>query len=117
MRKRSHGGVIVSRFRGSVLRYRLSLFGIPVGWRTEITEWRPPRTFTDTQLAGPYRRWVHTHRLNAVPGGTEIFDSVRFRVGAGPLGSVAYRLAVRRWLDDIFDFRARRLTELLGGVV
>ena len=37
--------------------YRLQLFGLPIRWRTEIVEWRPPFGFTDVQLSGPFRRW------------------------------------------------------------
>src|SRR5690349_21749788 len=42
---------------GSLLAYRLRLFGVPIRWRTEIVDWRPPFGFTDVQLVGPYRRW------------------------------------------------------------
>ena len=100
--------------RGSTLRYRLRLFGVPIRWRTEITSWSPPRSFTDTQVAGPYRLWVHTHRLTPAPGGTEIYDHVRYRVPGGPAASIADRLLVRGWLRAIFDYRAARLSELLG---
>ena len=101
--------------RGALLRYRLRLFGVPIGWRTEIAEWLPPRTFVDVQLAGPYALWVHTHRFAPAPGGTELYDNVRYRLPGGPLGSLVHRLAVRRWLDSIFDHRARRLAELLAA--
>jgi hypothetical protein len=100
--------------RGSRLRYRLRLFGVPVAWWTEISDWRPPRTFTDTLIAGPYRLWVHTHRFAPVQGGTELYDHVRYRVPGGPLAPAVHVVLVRRWLDGIFDFRARRLAELLG---
>lgn len=100
---------------GSLLRYRLRLFGLPIYWRTEITEWLPPRAFADTQLAGPYPLWVHTHRFTAVAGGTEIYDHVRYRVPGGPLAGYVRRHVVRGWLDEIFDFRAAALTELLGS--
>lgn len=99
--------------RGSLLRYRLRLFGVPVGWLTEITDWRPPRTFTDVQVRGPYRLWEHTHRLVPVAGGTEIQDHVRYRVPGGPLAPLVDR-PVRRWLDRIFDYRADRLRALLA---
>ena len=97
--------------RGSLLRYRLRLFGVPIGWRTEIREWVPPRSFVDVQLAGPYRVWEHAHRFTPVAAGTEIHDHVRFRA---PGGTAVERLAVRRWLDAIFDHRAARLAELLA---
>ncbi|HWG56929.1 MAG TPA: SRPBCC family protein [Gaiellaceae bacterium] len=98
---------------GSRLRYRLRLFGLPLGWTTEIAVWQPPRRFVDVQLRGPYLEWVHTHRLESVSGGTEIFDSVRYRIAGGPLAPLAQRLLVRRWLDEIFDFRRGRIAELL----
>ena len=100
---------------GSLLEYRLQLFGIPVGWRTEITRWRPPRSFVDRQLEGPYRLWVHTHRFAAVDGGTEVYDHVRYRVPGGPLARLAQRLLVADWLEAIFEYRAERLAERLGS--
>ena len=100
--------------RGSLLRYRLRLLGVPVSWRTEIAEWKPPRSFTDVQLSGPYRLWEHTHRLSRVRGGTEIHDHVRYRLPGGPLAPLLHRAAVGGWLDEIFDYRAERLRTLLG---
>lgn len=98
--------------RGALIRYRLRIKGVPVRWLTEITEWRPPRTFTDVQLSGPYRLWEHTHRLTPRAGGTEIFDHVRYRV---PGGALVDRVLVRPLLIEIFDYRRHRIAELLGA--
>jgi ligand-binding SRPBCC domain-containing protein len=92
--------------RGSVLLYRLRLFGVPIGWRTEIVDWQPPSGFTDVQLAGPYRRWEHTHRLRSVPGGTEIRDRVVYRLPYEPFSGLVAPVTVRPWLTAIFDYRA-----------
>jgi ligand-binding SRPBCC domain-containing protein len=99
--------------RGSLLRYSLRLFRIPIRWTTEITAWDPPHGFTDTQLRGPYRLWLHEHLLEDVGTGTRVTDRVRYRVPLGPAGRAANRLLVRGWLDEIFDYRARRLAERL----
>lgn len=101
---------------GSLLRYRLRILGVPLDWLTLIENWRPPRTFVDVQLSGPYRLWRHTHRLTAVAGGTEIHDHVEYRVPGGPLAAFAER-PVRRLLGAIFDYRAARTAELLGPSV
>ncbi len=93
--------------RGSLLVYRLRLFGLPFRWQTEIVEWRPPFGFTDMQLAGPYRRWEHTHRLTPVDGGTEIHDRVLYRLPFEPLAGLLAPLTVGPSLRAIFDYRAR----------
>ena len=98
---------------GARLRYRLSLFGIPIRWRTEIVEWRPPRGFVDVQRRGPFLLWEHAHRLTPVAGGTELYDHVRYRLFLGPLGGIVRRLLVRGWVESIFDYRADRVPGLL----
>jgi ligand-binding SRPBCC domain-containing protein len=101
--------------RGSLLAYRLRLFGLPIRWRTEIVEWRPPFGFTDVQVAGPYRRWVHTHRLRRVDGGTEIHDHLVYRLPYEPLAGLLAPVTVRPWLTEIFDYRARETAARLNG--
>ena len=99
--------------KGSLLAYRMRLFGVPIRWRTEIIEWRPPFGFTDVQLTGPYRRWEHTHRLMRVDGGTALYDHVLYRLPCEPLAGVLAPVTVHRWLTAIFDYRARRTEALL----
>jgi ligand-binding SRPBCC domain-containing protein len=98
---------------GARLRYRLSLFGIPIRWRTEIVGWDPPHGFVDVQRRGPFLLWEHTHRLAPVEGGTETYDHVRYRLFLGPVGALLRRMLVRGWVEEIFDYRARELQALL----
>ena len=98
---------------GARLRYRLTLFGFPVRWRTEIVAWTPPRGFVDVQRRGPFLLWEHTHRLTPVEGGTEIYDHVHYRLFLGPVGALVRRLLVHSWLDRIFDYRAEQVPALL----
>ena len=97
---------------GTLIDYRLRLRGISVRWRTEITAWDPPRGFTDVQLRGPYRKWVHRHDFVEEDGGTRVNDTVTYAV---PGGSLVDRLIVRPDLDRIFRYRCRGIRELLGG--
>jgi ligand-binding SRPBCC domain-containing protein len=96
---------------GTLIDYRLSLFGIPFGWRTLIEEYEPEERFVDRQLKGPYRLWRHTHEFSDVPGGTRMVDRVEYAIPLGPLGGLARALFVRRMLDRIFDFRAKTINE------
>lgn len=99
---------------GSVLRYRVSALGLRRTWVAEISVWEPPHRFVDVQLSGPYRFWEHTHAFAAVKGGTEVADRIRYRLPGGPLGPLADRLGHRAVLSRLFDYRTRRLKQLLG---
>jgi ligand-binding SRPBCC domain-containing protein len=100
--------------QGALIDYRLSLDGIPFGWRTLISEWDPPFAFTDTQLKGPYHTWIHRHTFEEVDGGTLMRDEVRWRVPFWPLGAVAMPV-VRRKVARIFRHRQETLGALLLG--
>lgn len=104
---------------GALIDYRLGLFGVRFGWRTEITVWEPPYRFVDEQVRGPYRRWHHTHTFVEEPGpggapGTRMDDLVRYELPLSPLGDVGYPL-VRLQLARIFGYRQRAIRQILGG--
>jgi ligand-binding SRPBCC domain-containing protein len=96
---------------GTLIDYRLRLHGLPLRWRTEITLWEPPVRFADTQLRGPYRRWVHTHTFEERDGGTLCRDDVEYAV---PGGALVERLFVRRDVERIFAHRQEVMRRLLG---
>lgn len=99
---------------GTLLDYRLSLYGVPFRWRTEIAAWEPPHRFVDRQSSGPYREWVHTHRFLPEDGGTRMEDRVDYVLPLGRPGLLALPL-VRRQLERIFDYREAAIRELLEG--
>jgi ligand-binding SRPBCC domain-containing protein len=99
---------------GTLIDYTLRLHGVPLRWRSEITQWEPPSEFVDTQLRGPYAHWVHIHRFREQGGMTIIEDEVRYALPFGMLGRIAHPL-VRRRLTRIFEYRRAALERILLG--
>ena len=99
---------------GTRIEYALSLYGVPVHWRTLITCWEPGVCFVDEQESGPYALWRHTHTFEPRGTSTLMRDVVEYREPFGALGQLAHVLVVRRMLERIFDYR-RDATGLLLG--
>jgi ligand-binding SRPBCC domain-containing protein len=104
----------VSMQRGTLLEYRLRLFGLPFRWRTRIAAWDPPHGFIDVQLQGPYALWEHTHSFATTETGTLVDDHVSYALPLSPLGDVALPL-VRRQLARVFTYRQQAVRDALVG--
>jgi ligand-binding SRPBCC domain-containing protein len=94
---------------GTRIDYTLSLWGLPVRWRTLITCFELNRRFVDEQEAGPYAYWHHLHEFEADGDGTRMTDEVSYRLPFGALGALAHPLWVERQLAAIFDYREQAI--------
>lgn len=84
-------------------------------WLTEIKHIEEGAFFVDEQRLGPYRFWYHQHRLEALADGkTRVIDRVSYALPGSLVGVLVHRLWVRKMLEEIFDYRARRMVELFG---
>jgi ligand-binding SRPBCC domain-containing protein len=99
---------------GSRVVFQGRRWGIPQRMVSEIIALDAPVTFTDTQVEGPFRRWVHTHRFEAVDGGTRVNDRVEYEPPGGLLGLVAGAGMIERDLKWIFEYRTKKVAELLA---
>ena len=105
----------IAMHAGTLIDYRISLFGIGLNWRTLIEVFEPERIFVDVQIKGPYRLWRHTHEFISTDGGTVVRDRVEYEVPLGPLGRLARGAFVDRYLSEIFDFRRQAIESIFGG--
>lgn len=100
---------------GALIDYRLSLRGMPMRWRSEITEWDPPNRFADKQRRGPYREWHHTHIFEDRDGGTFVHDVVSYRlIGPALFTRPINALLVEPDTRRIFTFRHGALERAFG---
>ena len=100
-------------YEGMLIEYSVRpLLGIPVFWRTKITEVNAPKVFKDSQLKGPFALWEHTHTFTEQGNGTLMQDTIKYRLPFGVLGRLVHRLVVKKRIDDIFSYRRKVLEKL-----
>ncbi|MQF82677.1 TIGR01777 family protein [SAR202 cluster bacterium AD-802-E10_MRT_200m] len=91
---------------GAMIKYRIGLWMISIGWITRIVDWQPGKGFVDLQEKGPYRLWWHEHIFTVTPSGSVMMqDRVIYRIPFGFLGQVVHRFIIKPTLLRIFKFR------------
>ena len=102
--------------KGIEIDYTIAWLGVPMRWKTRITEYEPPFQFVDEMLRGPYRLWRHRHTFRPGAAGTIVEDRVDYALPLGPLGSLAHTLLVRRQVEEIFAYRQKALAGIFAEV-
>jgi len=91
----------------SIADFTMWLGPLPVHWTAEHTRVDAIYGFTDTQIHGPFKAWVHRHSFNPLDENhTEVLDEIQAEPGSHWLwGSVSRFM----WLSlpVLFDHRER----------
>jgi uncharacterized protein (TIGR01777 family) len=87
--------------KGTKIRYQLRVHGVPMGWLTDIAEWK-----------GPYTLWYHEHRFEPLGSGTLMRDWVRYQLPLGKLGKITAGSKVRTDVNAIFRYRRETISQL-----
>lgn len=103
-------------YEGLMISYTVRpVFGIPISWITEIKTVVENQFFVDEQRKGPYSIWHHEHHFKAKNGGTEMIDVVSYTLPFGLIGKILHRLFVRKKLEEIFDYRFKKVEEIFNS--
>jgi ligand-binding SRPBCC domain-containing protein len=104
LNKESNAGV----FEKAEFDYTIKFLGIKIPWRSRIIEYQPPESFTDIQVRGPYKSWVHMHVLEKVPEGTLMRDEVTYKLYLPAI--LLHHFLIRKKLMNIFIYRAEKIS-------
>jgi ligand-binding SRPBCC domain-containing protein len=101
-----HGGIA----DGSRLTMELRKGPFRTRWEALHRNFEEGRQFEDVQVAGPFKRWVHTHLVEPEgPSRATLTDYVDYALPLGPLGALVGGRAVRNLLERTFTYRHRRI--------
>ena len=99
---------------GQKIDYVIKLKGIPIKWRSIISSYDPPYSFTDEQIKGPFSIWIHNHIFKKHQDGTLIIDDIKYSIPLGIIGNIVNFLFVKRDLENIFNYREKIIRQVFN---
>ena len=100
-------------FPGMIITYKISpLLNIPIQWITRITYVKEKVSFIDQQNRGPYKKWIHEHKLQETPKGIIMHDTIKYIPPFGIIGRIANWIFIKRRVMKIFDYREQILNQI-----
>lgn len=104
-------------YTGQIIQYIVTpLLGIKTKWVSEITHIEEKKYFVDEQMYGPYSLWHHKHFVKEIDGGVELEDIIDYKVPLGFLGQLVHPFLVKPKLEEIFNYRQKKLEALFGKI-
>lgn len=99
---------------GTTIIYQLRLKGIPVTWKSVISEYEEKKQFKDEQLIGPYQIWEHMHIFERLRDGVLVIDDIVYSLPLGKVGTMVASWYVRKDVQQIFNYRAGVVAKTLN---
>jgi ligand-binding SRPBCC domain-containing protein len=101
---------------GARLTLRGRRWGISHRSVTEVTALERDALLVEEQRQGPFRKWVHTHHYEALPGGeTRVRETIEYEPPGGILGLRVTAQRIEADLAWVFGYRRVRARELVEG--
>lgn len=101
---------------GTQITIEMSLGPFTRRWIALHTAYEPGRMFRDEQLSGPFKAWVHTHKVEPRDRNScVLIDDIQYQLPFGWIGRLAGRWLVQRKLHRLFDYRHRVTKQACEG--
>ncbi len=102
-------------YSGQIIQYIVTpVLRIKTKWVTEITHMVNKKYFVDEQRFGPFSLWHHKHFIKSIKGGVEMEDIIDYKLPMGILGQSVHSFLVQPKLEEIFEYREKKLADLFG---
>jgi uncharacterized protein len=105
---------------GAKVEFKIQALGLVREITHKVTAFDDPRSFTEEQIAGPFRHWVHEHIFETLEDRRCVaIDRIQFLPPGGVAGMIMTASRILENLEDGFDYRheqlERHFQELKGG--
>jgi uncharacterized protein (TIGR01777 family) len=95
---------------GKKVKLKVKIAGIPQTLEVIHQNYIENEQFEDQQLKGPFKSWVHTHKMQKISENqSRLRDEIHYELPLGPLGKIFGGSMARQRLDELFAYRHRLL--------
>ncbi len=109
-------GILTGELKeGETVTWRARHFGIWWRMTSLISAYEPPTFFVDEQVSGPFKSFRHEHHFTDNADGCMMRDVIEMQAPLGPLGWLAQKIIVNRYLEGLIDLRNAELQAALGS--
>ncbi len=97
------------------VKLRVPAGPIRMTWLGQHSDYVEGKSFRDTQVSGPFNKWVHDHFMEPGPdGGSLLRDRVEYEIPMGWLGRAITGRGIARQLAGMFAYRHKITARDLG---
>lgn len=98
--------------KGDTVTWEATHFGIRQRLTAEVTHMEKPTVFVDILVKGAFKSFTHTHQFLEEKGGTLMIDTFEYQSPFGPIGLIADKLFLEKYMTDFIISRAKELKKI-----
>ncbi|QVY63450.1 SRPBCC family protein [Cytobacillus gottheilii] len=98
--------------QGDTVTWEAIHFGIKQRLTAKVTVMEKPHKFVDVMVTGAFHSFVHTHQFIEEAGGTIMIDKFQYKSPFGPIGVVADKLFLEKYMTAFIASRAKALKKI-----
>lgn len=112
-KERVVGGVLQGLLEeGDMVTFEATHFGIKQRLTAKVSSMDKPHRFEDIMVKGVFHSFVHSHQFFEESGGTKMIDRFQYKSPWGPIGIVADKLFLERYMKAFIVSRAKSLKKI-----
>lgn len=98
--------------KGDTVTWEATHFGIRQRLTAKVTDMKKPTMFVDVMVKGAFQSFTHTHEFKEVNEGTVMIDIFEYRSPLGPIGKIADKLFLEKYMTSFIRSRAEELKRI-----
>lgn len=112
-KEKAVGGITQGLLKiGDTVTWEASHFGIKQRLTAKVTHMEKPIVFVDIMVKGAFSSFTHTHQFKEEKGGTLMIDTFEYKSPFGPLGVIADKLFLEKYMTNFIISRAKELKRI-----